>query len=84
MTDARPHLIPGSDHPITLERYLPRVVVQSGSLVIANGRALEMHEAAYPAGVLHIAPGCRPAATYAAANTTPGAPTRARPPTTTS
>jgi uncharacterized protein (DUF427 family) len=48
MTDVRPQLIPGPDHPIALERSASRVVVRSGSLVIAEtDRALEMQEASY-------------------------------------
>jgi uncharacterized protein (DUF427 family) len=54
MTDTRPHLTPGPDHPITLERSLSRVVVRSGSVVIAETeQALEMREASYPP-VLYI------------------------------
>jgi uncharacterized protein (DUF427 family) len=49
MTENRPHLTPGPDHPITLEPSPLHVVVSSGSDVIAEtDRALEMHEAAYP------------------------------------
>ena len=49
MTDARPHLTPGPDHPITLERSPSHVVVRSGSVLIADtDRALEMQEASYP------------------------------------
>ncbi len=49
MTDTRQHLTPGSDHPITLKQSLSRVVVQSGSVVIAQtDRAIEMLEASYP------------------------------------
>jgi uncharacterized protein (DUF427 family) len=54
MTDARTHLTPGPDHPITLKRSPSDVTVRRGSVVIAHtGRALEMHEASYPA-VLYI------------------------------
>jgi uncharacterized protein (DUF427 family) len=54
MTDARPHLTPGPDHPITLERSTAHVVVSSGSVVIAEtDGALEMHEASY-APVMYI------------------------------
>jgi uncharacterized protein (DUF427 family) len=54
MTDARPHLTPGPDHPIALERSTSRVIVRSGSVVIAEtSRALEMREASDPA-VLYI------------------------------
>jgi len=50
MTENRPHLTPGPDHPITLELSPLHVVVSRGSDVIAEtDRALEMHEAAYPA-----------------------------------
>jgi uncharacterized protein (DUF427 family) len=49
MTDDRTHLIPGPDHPITLETSTSHVVVESGSVVIAEtSRALEMREASYP------------------------------------
>jgi uncharacterized protein (DUF427 family) len=49
MTDTRPHLIPGPDHPITLELSSSHVVVRSGTVVVAEtDRALEMHEASYP------------------------------------
>jgi uncharacterized protein (DUF427 family) len=49
MTDARTRLIPGPDHPIILERSAARVVVRSGSTLIAEtDRALEMREASYP------------------------------------
>ena len=54
MTDTRPRLTPGPDHPISLQRSSSHVVVQSGSVVIAEtSRALEMREASYPA-VLYI------------------------------
>ena len=54
MTDTRPHMTPGPDHPITVERSPGHVVVRSGSVVIAEtDRALEMREAAYPA-VLYV------------------------------
>jgi uncharacterized protein (DUF427 family) len=54
MTDARPHMTPGPDHPITLERSSAHVVVRSGSAVIAEtDRVLEMREASYPP-VLYI------------------------------
>jgi uncharacterized protein (DUF427 family) len=49
MTDTRPHLTPGPDHPITLERSASRVVVRSGAAVIAEtDRAIELREASYP------------------------------------
>ena len=54
MTDARPHKTPGPEHPIALELSPSRVVVRSGSVVIAEtDRALEMREASYPP-VLYI------------------------------
>jgi uncharacterized protein (DUF427 family) len=44
----RLHLTPGPDHPITLERSTAHVVVNSGSVVIAEtDAALEMREASY-------------------------------------
>jgi uncharacterized protein (DUF427 family) len=54
MTDTRPHMTPGPDHPITLERSSSHVIVRNDSAVIADtSRALEMREASYPA-VLYI------------------------------
>jgi uncharacterized protein (DUF427 family) len=54
MTDTHPHMTPGPDHPITLERSSSHVIVRSNSVVIADtSRALEMREASYPA-VLYI------------------------------
>ena len=48
MTDVRSRKTPGPDHPITVERWHSRVVVRSGSAVIAEtNRALEMREASY-------------------------------------
>jgi uncharacterized protein (DUF427 family) len=48
LTDARPHLTPGPDHPIAVERLSVHVVVRSGSVVVAEtDRALEMREASY-------------------------------------
>jgi uncharacterized protein (DUF427 family) len=42
--------IPGSDHPITIERNLKRVVVSIGGAVLADSRdALILREAGYPA-----------------------------------
>jgi uncharacterized protein (DUF427 family) len=50
MTDDRPHFEPGPDHPITLDTLDGRVLIRRGSVVVADTeRALEMHEAAYPA-----------------------------------
>ncbi len=49
MTDNRPHMIPGPDHPITVERSPAHVVVRSASAVVAEtDRALELREASYP------------------------------------
>ncbi|MDQ1539424.1 MAG: hypothetical protein QOH29_150, partial [Actinomycetota bacterium] len=49
MTQVRPQLTPGPDHPIALEHSASRVVVRSGSALIAEThRALEMREASYP------------------------------------
>jgi uncharacterized protein (DUF427 family) len=49
MTETRAHLIPGPDHPITLERPPSHVLVRSGTVAIAQtDRALEMREADYP------------------------------------
>jgi uncharacterized protein (DUF427 family) len=46
----RPVKIPGSDHPITIERNPLRVVVTAGDVVIADTRdALTLREARYPA-----------------------------------
>jgi uncharacterized protein (DUF427 family) len=48
MSDARPHTSPGPDHPITLERSSSRVVVTSGSTLIAQSdRVIELREASY-------------------------------------
>ena len=48
MTNPRPHMTPGPDHPITLGRSPCHVVVRTGSVVIAEtDRALEMREASY-------------------------------------
>jgi uncharacterized protein (DUF427 family) len=54
MTDTRIQKETGPDHPITVEPLASRVVVRSGSTVIAEtDRALELREAAYPP-VLYI------------------------------
>ena len=48
MTDPRPQITPGPDHPITLRRSPCHVAVRNGSVVIAEtDRALEMGEASY-------------------------------------
>jgi uncharacterized protein (DUF427 family) len=47
---AKPHKIPGADHPITVERNPARVVVSVAGRVIADTRdALSLREASYPA-----------------------------------
>ena len=49
MTDTRPRLEPGPDHPITIQPSSGRVTVRRGSAVIAEtDRALELREASYP------------------------------------
>lgn len=46
----RPHLIPGPDHPITVEPTSARVVVRLGDhVLIDTERALTLREASYPA-----------------------------------
>jgi uncharacterized protein (DUF427 family) len=46
--------IPGPDHPITIGPHEGRVVIRAGERVIADtDRALELHEAQYPA-VLYV------------------------------
>jgi uncharacterized protein (DUF427 family) len=53
-TDTRPVLEPGPDHPITIEPHEGHVTVRRGAAVIAQtDRALELHEASYPA-VLYV------------------------------
>ncbi len=50
MSDSRPVREPGPDHPITIEPHHGHVTVRRGSAVIAEtDRALELHEAGYPA-----------------------------------
>jgi uncharacterized protein (DUF427 family) len=45
----RAPLIPGPDHPITIEPSSAHVVVKAGSAVIADSsNALALHEASYP------------------------------------
>jgi uncharacterized protein (DUF427 family) len=54
MTDTRPHLEPGPDHPITIDPNPGHVTVRHGSAVIAEtDQALELREADYPP-VLYI------------------------------
>jgi uncharacterized protein (DUF427 family) len=54
MSDGRPVLEPGPDHPITVEPHRGHVTVRRGAAVIAEtDRALELHEASYPA-VLYV------------------------------
>jgi uncharacterized protein (DUF427 family) len=46
---SRPHLIPGPDHPITVEPTDVRVVVRSGEHVVADTtNALALQESTYP------------------------------------
>jgi uncharacterized protein (DUF427 family) len=48
MTENRPQMTPGPDHPITLEHLTARVAVRSGAALVAQtDRALEMREASY-------------------------------------
>jgi uncharacterized protein (DUF427 family) len=54
MSDSRPVLEPGPDHPITIEPHQGHVTVRHGAAVIAEtDRALDLHEASYPV-VLYI------------------------------
>jgi uncharacterized protein (DUF427 family) len=54
MSDSRPVLEPGPDHPITIEPHRGHVTVRRGAAVIAETDwALELHEASYPA-VLYV------------------------------
>jgi uncharacterized protein (DUF427 family) len=54
MTDPRPRLEPGPDHPITIQPHAGQVRVQLGTATIAQtDRALELREASYPP-VLYI------------------------------
>ena len=54
MTDTRPRLEPGPDHPITIDPNPGHVTVRRGSAVIAEtDQALALHEADYPP-VLYI------------------------------
>lgn len=48
-TPDRPQLVPGPDHPITIEPASTRVVVTSGDVTIADtAGALRLQEASYP------------------------------------
>lgn len=54
MSDSRPVLEPGPDHPITVEPHAGHVAVRRGSAVIAEtDRALALQEANYPV-VLYV------------------------------
>ena len=54
MSDSRPVLEPGPDHPITIQPHEGHVTVRRGEAVIAKtDRALELWEANYPA-VLYV------------------------------
>ena len=49
MSDSRPVLVPGPDHPISIEPHGGHVTVRRGAAVIAEtDRALALHEASYP------------------------------------
>ncbi len=49
MTDARPRLEPGPDHPISIEHATEQVTVRVGDAVVAESRrALVLREASYP------------------------------------
>lgn len=49
MTDNRPHLDPGPDHPITVEPSGDEVTVSFGATIVAHtDQALELREATYP------------------------------------
>ncbi|BAY00075.1 hypothetical protein MSTE_04783 [Mycobacteroides stephanolepidis] len=48
-TPDRPQLVPGPDHPITIEPASTRIVVTSGDVTIADTTsALRLQEASYP------------------------------------
>jgi uncharacterized protein (DUF427 family) len=50
VTAAKPIKIPGSDHPITIERNSARIVISVAGRIVADTReALTLREAAYPA-----------------------------------
>jgi uncharacterized protein (DUF427 family) len=54
MSDDRPVLEPGPDHPITIQPHAGHVTVRRGGAVIAEtDRALELQEASYPV-VLYV------------------------------
>jgi uncharacterized protein (DUF427 family) len=54
MTETRPRLEPGPDHPITIEPHAGHVTVRRGSATIAESdRAVQLREASYPS-VLYI------------------------------
>jgi uncharacterized protein (DUF427 family) len=54
VSDDRPVLEPGPDHPITMQPHQGLVTVRRGDVVVAEtDRALELHEASYPA-VLYV------------------------------
>jgi uncharacterized protein (DUF427 family) len=54
MNEARPHMTPGPDHPISVEKSNAHVVVQHGAVTIAEtNRALELRESSYPS-VLYV------------------------------
>jgi uncharacterized protein (DUF427 family) len=54
MSDSRPVIEPGPDHPITIEPHAGHVTVRRGATVIAEtDRALDLQEANYPV-VLYV------------------------------
>lgn len=54
MTETRPHLEPGPDHPITVEPHGRKVqVTAAGTTIARTDRALALRESTYPA-VLYI------------------------------
>jgi uncharacterized protein (DUF427 family) len=54
MTDTRPRLEPGPNHPITIEPRPSHVTVHAGPVLVADtARAIELREAGYPT-VLYI------------------------------
>jgi len=54
MSDSRPVLVPGPDHPISIEPHGGHVTVRRGAAVVAEtDRALALYEASYPV-VLYV------------------------------
>ena len=85
MTDTRTQLLPGPDHPITVEPWPGHVTVRRGTVVIAEtDRALELRESTYPAVYYVPLDDVRPGLLAGQRQSTRGVPTRVRPPTSTS